>query len=151
MTHHILLDSTPLGLLSSPIRGTTVLAIEQWSRDLLHAGHKIYIPEVIDYELRRELIRAIKTEGLAKLDGLKRTLQYLPITTQAILRAADLWAYSRRAGIPTGDPKKLDIDVIVCAQALTLDVPPAEIIVATVNVDHISRFVPADLWNNIGP
>lgn len=61
----------------------------------------------------------------------------------------DLWAQARRKGIPTGDPKKLDIDVILAAQALTLMVPASEIVVATSNVAHLSRFVAADEWRNI--
>ena len=68
-----------------------------------------------------------------------------------MLRAADLWAMARRSGVPTGDPKKLDVDVILAAQALTLPVPSGDIIVATANVSHISRFVTADLWTNITP
>ena len=104
-----------------------------------------------DYELRRELLRASKSNGIAKLDSFKSTFRYLPITTAAMLRAADLWAHSRRTGIPTGDPKKLDVDVILCAQALTLGVPSTEIIVATSNVAHITHFVTADLWTNITP
>ncbi|MBR8832974.1 MAG: nuclease [Stigonema ocellatum SAG 48.90 = DSM 106950] len=115
------------------------------------SGHQLYIPEVIDYEIRRELVRAGKTTGIAKLDSLKSVFHYLPITTAAMLCAADLWAYARQHGIATGDPKKLDIDVILCAQALTLPVPPAAIIVATSNVSHIARFVSADLWTNIVP
>lgn len=151
MSRHILLDSSPLGLLSYPAKTADVVAITQWSRSCLAAGHRLYVPEVIDYELRRELLRANKTKSIAELDGLKTLFYYLPITTAAMLRAADLWAHSRRLGIPTGDPKKLDIDVILSAQALTLSVPSAEIIVATSNVVHISRFVPADLWTNITP
>ena len=117
--------------------------------DCLAAWHKLYIPEVIDYELRRELLRAGKTRSVVKLDGLKAVLRYVPITTSAMLRAADLWAMSRRSGIATGDPKKLDIDVILAAQALTLSVPVSDMIVATSNVSHISRFVAADTWSNI--
>jgi len=146
---HILLDSSPLGLLSNPIRGAEVIAISDWMTDCLAAGHKLYIPEVIDYELRRELLRASKARGIARLDGLTTVLRYLPITTAAMLRAADLWAMARRTGVPTGDPKKLDIDVILAAQALTLSAPARDIIVATSNVAHISRFVAADLWTNI--
>ena len=151
MSRHILLDSSPLGLLSNPARTLDVIAITQWSASCIAGGHYLYVPEVIDYELRRELLRAGKSRGIAKLDSFKATLLYLPITTAAMLRAADLWATARRSGIPTGDPKKLDIDVILAAQALTLAVPAADVIIATSNVSHISRFVAADLWTNITP
>ena len=47
---------------------------------------------------------------------------------------------------------KLDIDVILAAQALTAQVPVGDdIIVATDNVGHLSRFVTANLWSNIAP
>jgi predicted nucleic acid-binding protein len=151
MALHILLDSYPLGLLSKPAQSAEVLEIGNWGRALLAAGHHIYIPEVIDYELRRELLRANKLNSIAELDRLKLVLRYLPITTRAMLRAAELWATSRQAGNPTGDPAKLDIDVILSAQALTLPVSSGSIIVATSNVNHISRFVHADLWSNISP
>lgn len=148
---HILLDSYPLGLASSPARSADAMAIANWTTDCLAAGHKIYIPEVIDYELRRELIRAGKPNSITKLNRLKGILHFLPISSPAMLLAAELWANSRQSGLPTGDPKKLDIDVILAAQALTLSVPMSDLIVATSNVGHISRFVPADLWNNIKP
>lgn len=151
MTRHILLDSAPLGLLCHPAKTAQVIAITQWGLSCLSAGHNIYVPEVIDYELRRELLRAGKTASLTELDGLKSLFVYLPLTTPAMLRAADLWASARNSGFSTGDPKKLDVDVILCAQALTLSVPPADIIVATTNVSHISHFVSADLWTNIVP
>ena len=151
MIKHILLDSSALGLISKPAANADVFAITQWSRDCIASGHQIYIPEVIDYELRRELVRAGKTKSIAKLDGLKLVLNYLPLTTPTMVRAADLWAYSRQNGIATGDPQKLDVDVILCAQALTLPVAPAAIIVATSNARHISNFVTAGLWTNITP
>jgi predicted nucleic acid-binding protein len=149
MNLHILLDSFPLGLASKSPKSADVLGFDQWSRGMLAAGNRIYIPEVIDYELRRELLRANKTNSIRGLDGLKTIFRYLPITTDAMLRAAELWAHSRRTGIPTGDPKKLDIDVILAAQALTLPVSSTGVIVATSNVAHLARFVPADHWNNI--
>lgn len=151
MTRDIVLDSAPLGLLSNPSGSAEVQAITQWSRSCLAAGHQLYVPEVIDYELRRELLRAGKASGIAKLNLLHQSLNFLPITTPAMLRAAELWAQSRRSGVPTGDPNKLDIDVILAAQALTLAVPPSQVIVATINVSHLSRFVTADLWTNITP
>ncbi len=151
MSRHILLASSPLGVLSNPASTVDVIAITKWSVACVTAGHYLYVPEVIDYELRREMLRAGKTKSLAKLDSFKTTLRYLPITTATMLRAADLWASARRSGLPTGDPKRLDIDVILAAQALTLAVPVADLMIATTNVSHLSRFVAADLWTNITP
>lgn len=148
---HILLDSHPLGLASAPARNAEAIAFDNWTTACLDAGHKIYIPEVIDYELRRELLRAGKTNSVRKLDGLKAILRFLPISSPAMLLAATLWSQSRQSGLPTGDPKKLDIDVILAAQALTLGVPAGDLIVATSNVSHLARFVPADFWNSIKP
>ena len=151
MARHILLDSSPLSALCLPPKNPVLVAILQWTTSCIAAGHRFYVPEVIDYELRRELLRAGKTDSVARLDRLKAIFRYLPLTTGAMLCAADLWATARRNGIPTGDPKRLDIDVILAAQALTLATPPNDIIVATSNVSHISRFVSADLWTNIIP
>jgi hypothetical protein len=69
----------------------------------------------------------------------------------ALRLAAKLWAQARNAGIPTADPKELDCDVLIAAQALSLDVSPAELVIATTNVGHLARFVPAALWANIIP
>lgn len=120
---HLLLDSSPLGLLSSPVPNAQVAAISGWAISCLTAGDRLYIPEVTDYELRRELLRAGKSAGLAKLSGLQTRFRYLPITTPAMVRAAALWAQSRQSGTPTGDPKKLDIDVILAASEAKPDGP----------------------------
>jgi hypothetical protein len=63
--------------------------------------------------------------------------------------AAQLWADVRRRGLSTADSKELDVDVILAAQVLDTRRPLSDIIVATSNPAHISRFVPADLWANI--
>jgi predicted nucleic acid-binding protein len=151
VSRHILLDSSPLGLLSNPANAVDVVAITQWATACYAAGHRLYVPEVIDYELRRELLRAGKINGIAKLDSYKTSFRYLPLTTAAMLRAAELWALARKSGMPTGDPKKLDIDVILAAQALTLAVPASDVIVATSNAGHLSRFVTAANWTDIAP
>lgn len=145
---HILLDSSPLGALSHPKPDAGIV---RWAAACQRVGHEIYVPEVIDYEVRRELLRANKKIGVANLNALKAVFRFLPITSPAILLAADLWATSRQGGLATGDPKKLDIDVILAAQALTLGIPTGDLVVATSNVAHLSRFVPADLWSSISP
>ncbi len=148
---HILLDSSPLGLISTPAPSDGTRAITHWAEACLDTGHKIYIPEVIDYELRRKLLRAGKVNRVKKLDGLKNILRFLPISSSAMLFAADLWARSRQSGLATADPEKLDIDVILAAQALTLGVPTSQFVVATSNMSHLSRFVPAQVWSDINP
>ena len=145
---HILLDSSPLGVLSHPTPDPDIV---RWAAACQRAGYEIYVPEVIDYEIRRELLRAKKNTGIRRLDALKTSFNFLPITSAAMLLAADLWATSRQSGLPTGDPKKLDIDIILAAQALTLGIPTSDLVVATSNVGHLSRFVPSDYWNNIMP
>jgi hypothetical protein len=97
--------------------------------------------------VRRELLRANKLLGIAVLDGLAQQLEYLRLSTDAMRKAAELWSSARQQGQPTAAHHELDIDVILAAQALTLGVP--NVIVATTNVGHLSRFVPADLWQNI--
>ena len=87
---HILLNSYPLSLASAPARVAVATAVTNWTVACLAAGHKIYIPEVIDYELRRELLRAGKAGSVKKLDGLKALLRFLPISSPAMLLAADL-------------------------------------------------------------
>jgi len=151
----VFLDSHPLSTLADPNVTPTVAAITHWALSLLAAGHRIYVPEIIDYELRRELVRAGKAAGLRELDDLKTRFHYAPITTSAMLLAADLWARLRNSGTPTGDPKKLEIDVILAAQAITegsaLGLTAGDVLVVTSNVAHLSRLVTADLWTNITP
>ena len=74
-------------------------------------------------------------------------LEYLPITTAAMHKAALFWARARQQGQPTAGDKTIDGDMILAAQAMTLSA--SEPIIATTNVAHLTRFVPADLWQNI--
>jgi predicted nucleic acid-binding protein len=117
------------------------------------AGVVVIVPEIADYEIRRELIRAGKTAGVDRLNGFIGALQgrYLPITTPAIRLAADLWARSRNAGLTTADARALDADVILAAQALEAGWHESDFVVASVNVRHISRFVPCRSWTEIAP
>lgn len=106
-------------------------------------------PEIVDYEVRRELLRAGKVAGIRKLDLLKAQLIYLPITTEAMLKAAELWAEARKRGRPTADPNALDGDVILAAQAALVTEEGNEVIIATTNIGHLSQFVDAREWQLI--
>jgi predicted nucleic acid-binding protein len=143
----VLLDAGPLGLVTNPRHSPRNLACNQWLQSLGAAGSRVILPEIADYEVRRELLRANKTKGLAQLDALAGLLEYLPITTAAIRQAAIFWSQARQQGKPTASDKTIDADMILAAQAATLGV--ADYIIATTNVGHLTRFVPADLWQNI--
>lgn len=110
----------------------------------LSRGYQVYVPEVADYEVRRELIRVNKLTGLARLDLLKLQLDYLPINTAAMNLAAELWAAARKKGPPTADSKSLDCDVILAAQAIQINAT-----VATENLRHLTRIVRAKHWRDI--
>ena len=140
MTTRIVLDSGPLGRISHPRPNREVA---DWLERLLREGVIVYVPEIADYEVRRELIRAGFRESLSRLDHLKSFLNYLPINTEAMRKAAQLWAEARNRGTPTADPKTLDADVILAAQALQIGAS-----VATENVCHLSLFVEAKDWRS---
>jgi len=63
---------------------------------------------MIDYEVRRELLRAGKLRGLRRLDVLKGTLYYQPLTTETMLTAAECWAEVRQQGRPTAATDALE-------------------------------------------
>lgn len=82
----VLLDSGPLGMIAHP-RANPEIA--EWLRRQLGSGVRVVIPEIADYEVRRELLRAKKAKSIRRLDELKGVLHYLPLTTAAMLRAAE--------------------------------------------------------------
>ena len=113
----------------------------------LTGGTTVLVPELADYEVRRELIRARRTAGIGRLDAFIERVGFLPITTAAMRQAATFWAEARQQGRPTAVDAALDGDVILAAQAFTLD--RTEVIVATTNPKHLSRLVAAKLWVDI--
>ena len=71
---------------------------------MLEADVAMLVPEIADYELRRELLRAGKARSIAVLDRYKASLGYVPLTTQAMLQTAQFWATARqqrKAPLPT--------------------------------------------------
>jgi predicted nucleic acid-binding protein len=143
----VLLDSTPLGLLTARRGKTTTQECLRWLSKLRSEDVRIILPEITDYELRRELVRLRKTQAVARLDMLATTIEYLPLTTSAMRRAADLWATARQRGRPTAADDTIDGDMILCAQALELGEP--DYVIATTNVGHLGLFCRAETWTNI--
>ena len=147
----VVLDAGPLGLVANPKGRPRAVQCRQWARDLLAAGVRVVVSEIADYEIRRELLRRGATASLQRLDQVKAGLEYDPITTAVMLRAAELWAAVRRAGRPTAPPEALDGDCLLVAQALLAAGPGDVVTVATDNVGHLARFVDARPWETIAP
>ena len=99
----LVLDSTPLGLIVQRRDAANAERCRQWLKTVLTAGVRVIVPEIVNYELRRELLRLGKTAAIAQLSAFNQSMpdRYLPITTQAMDMAAELWARVRRQGKPT--------------------------------------------------
>ena len=149
MTRLILLDSGPLGMAVHPNAEGVTQSCQLWLNALLQNGEQVVIPEIVDYEVRRELIRAGLKRSIRRLDHLLETLDYLPIDTSMMRLASELWAQVRQAGLPTADSKALDGDVILAAQAIRSQTETIEVIIATTNVAHLARFTIAYDWQEI--
>ena len=58
MSRVVLLDAGPLGLVTNPRHSPQNLACAQWLGALVAGGLRVIVPEIADYEIRRELLRA---------------------------------------------------------------------------------------------
>lgn len=145
----VVLDTGPLGLMSNPKGARENADCRAWAAHLVDHGVRVIIPEIADYELRRELLQARLIPSLQTLDQLVAALDYLPLNTDMMRQAAAFWAEARQTGRATADRHALDGDVILAAQALAIGYAPSEFAVATTNVAHIARFVTANLWRSI--
>jgi len=121
---------------------------------MLVGGARLALPEIAHYEVRRELVRLNAVSSLHRLDQLVSGgagMEYLPLTTDIIKRAAEHWARVRQTGQPTADPKELDGDAILAAQASYAGKAGDVVIIATTNVGHLARFpgISAQTWEQI--
>jgi predicted nucleic acid-binding protein len=149
MSQIVLLDTGILGMVTNPKANIQCEECKQWLNSLSSRNYLVALPEITDYELRRELIRANKLRGIRQLDELKELIIYLPITTQVMLKAAELWAKVRIEGYPTAHSEAIDGDVILAAQAMLIELEGHSTTIATTNVNHLSRFTTAKSWQDI--
>lgn len=144
----ILLDTGILGKLCHPKKQQNRGVAEKLKKILEEGRIIVYLPEIADYELRRKLIHiALKdkkdtTKSLDRLDMLVENLDYLPLNTSTLRKAAKLWAIARYKGTPTASKEALDGDVILAAQAKEVSG-----VVITYNRKHISYFVQVEEWD----
>ncbi|HEV3120316.1 MAG TPA: hypothetical protein VGY53_00365, partial [Isosphaeraceae bacterium] len=122
-----------------------------WLATLRAAGAQIIVPEIADYEVRRELLRARLTASLSRLDQVSGRFTFDPITSAAMRHAAVFWAFLRRKGLPTAGPQDLDADAILAGQAVAALRPGDTVTIATTNLRHLARFpmVDAQDWTAI--
>ncbi|HKG25589.1 MAG TPA: type II toxin-antitoxin system VapC family toxin [Thermomicrobiales bacterium] len=144
----VVLDTGPLGLLTFPQSEPEAVRRDRWLQSILDRGIAVAIPEIADFELRRELVRMRRTTAVRRLDDLARAdgIVFVPIRSDAMRLAAAYWATARQQGRPTADPHALDGDVILAAQARMLGYLDEDFVVATVNIRHLNQFVPAAEW-----
>ncbi len=112
-----------VGLLGcSPSLAATRRCLD-WAARTDAAGSIVVVPEVADFEVRRELIRLGASVKLARLDALLLTFGTARVTPEAWRKAAEFWAIVRKAGVPTADPHALDGEAIVATVAATIAGP----------------------------
>jgi len=151
MSRVIVLDTGVLGLLAhpQPAKSAESRLCSDWFTASVAEGAIYVLPEIVDYELRREALRTREMRVIQRLDHFKEVTHYAPITTAAMLRAAELWAWIRNQGRPLADPKALDADVILAGQVAQLADLADDIIIATTNQRHLALFGDARRWQDI--
>ena len=83
--------------------------------------------------------------------GRVRRLRHLTLSTDAMIRAAELRAFLRQSGIPTASPDALNADAILAGQAALAGQPGDTVTIATTNLAHLNRFpgIDAQTWDQI--
>ena len=100
----LLLDTSVVGEICHPRRHADT---REWLA-LVSGTHELMRSEVVDYELRRQLLRIGARRSVLALDDLGRTITYVPATTATWRGAAALWARARLAGRPSAAADALD-------------------------------------------
>ena len=156
MARLILLDSGPLGLIvRAPGSGSPQVGLcLGWVQTIRASGAIVIIPEIAHYEVRRELHRIRAVGSLRRLEfALNRGsgFRHLTLSTDAIIKAAEFWAFLRQSGIPTASPDALDADAILAGQAALAGQPGDTVTIATTNLPHLNRFpgIDAQTWDQI--
>lgn len=89
-----------------PPRDRNLAIVKERLKTLLQQGVSVYVPAIADYELRRELLRLDLISAIGRLDSLKSVISSLPITTAAMMTAAEFWASARKPELPQPTRKR---------------------------------------------
>jgi len=129
MARLILLDSGPLGMIVRAPSKPLIVRCLTWLKTILATGAVVVIPDIAHYEVRRELLRIRAVGSLRRLDyalGPSSGFEHLVLTADAMVKAAEFWAFLRQSGIPTSSPDALDADAILAGQAALAGRPGSE-------------------------
>jgi hypothetical protein len=153
----IVLDSFPLSSVAKTPGSRALPSMldlcRNWITRRTLVGHSVVVPAICYYETLRELERQGAVSQIARPRRFCHAEpgRYLSLADADLDLAAQLWARSRNAGMPTAADHALDCDVILAAQALNMGIPATDFVVATTKPGHLSRFVPCKLWSEIEP
>ena len=130
----IVLDTTPLGLLTQKKGVPEAEACRTWYQTLISFGGLLFVPEIADYEMGREFLRQGNGGAVSRLQIFNATTpdRCLPLTT--------------------APPEALDADALIAAQTSLLNPAAsglAATVVATANMGHLSAPTNAVLWSDI--
>ena len=145
---NILIDSTPLGLLSNPNISALVKQCLDWEKELVGKGHTIVVAGDTLYETKRELTRSGKTLGLLRLDAYVDSIAYVEMSRDVWDQASLFWSDLRKQGQPTADIRALDFDTLLAAHAAILNATVGRTVIATSNVRHLARMVESYHWQD---
>ncbi len=109
MARLILLDCGPLGLIIRAPGKPQVSRCLTWLNTVMANAAIVVIREIAHYEVRRELIRIRAAGSLRRLDYALDTssgFDHLTLTTDAIIKAAEFWAFLRQTGVPTAAARR---------------------------------------------
>src|SRR5688500_9778154 len=98
-------------------------------------GSELLLCPVVEYEIRRGLLKRGAGSGLRSFEAIRAGLAYQAFDEETWLRGAELWAESRRLGQPI-----TDADLLIAAHALQLGAT-----LATDNEKHFEVFKPLGL------
>jgi predicted nucleic acid-binding protein len=155
----VFIDTNILGLISN--ENTLFEEAQQckkWFSTLLRRSVRVITSDLCTYEemrgllsssiLNKEVAPGIKSLEFLRADGF---LEFLPVSTEALDLAAELWARASTSGQTTRDEKDIDIDIIISAQYQLLrdEFPGQQVIMATTNLKHLSIFCEAAHWRDV--
>ena len=116
----IVLDARPLSQIIHPRAFEEITA---WFDRAVDRGYRVVIPEIVDYEVRRGLLRISARKQLEELNALVEAFYLTPLSRSTMQDAAHVWARARNLGRPFTSDDRLDGDAILIAQVRALGDP----------------------------